>query len=316
MQTFSPDKKRFKLIYVLVFIISLLIIAAAFSIWQLKSETIDDITLEDQQKEIMDKQLSRIDKATEMEKIARVGKEYLFEVDLDQYAYINLKSVSEIDRNDATSALINESVLLQEGEKEGWIELDIVVFNNPFKDYIRRGELLSTVKDAFYEEKQAGILVEITNLWFYNGEMGSYAKEYGLDAAKKVARESMEDVYQEIVENGKSLEEASKLITGNEFYSQLDTAYIGNGYDTRLFSINMQDNEDIAGMTDNLLEFLTSAEEGELSEIILEQDTPYFSEEKVDAYYALYYVKSKRDSFDDVDQWVESVKSNYKIEKY
>jgi len=270
---------------------------------------------EDAELEIMNIELDKIEGSENIQKLARVGREYIFYTDLEYYAYQNLLDIESLDYDSVLDYLVDESVLLQAGENEGWVELDSETFNNPFKDFSRRGQLVLEIKESFNDNYQSGTYVEIITVWFYNSELGDYAKEHGIDAAKELAKSKIDEVYSLVTEDGKSMEEAAQIIIDDSSLSQLDENYDGNAYGIRIFPYEIESIADLGGGSENLYKFLESAQEGDISEIFLERDIPRSeTEELVDAYYAIYKLTVKVNEYSDMNEWVDSYKTKLKIE--
>ncbi len=274
-------------------------------------ETGDDVQLAE-----MDRQLDNITAADEVLKLARVGKEYIFFTDIDYYAYKNGEDVDEIEVESALEDLVNESVLLQAGESEGWIELDTVTFNNPFKDFSKRDEQISQVQDMFENRKKNGTVVEIITVWFFNGYLREYALNNGIEKAKELAYRKIEAVYKKVVDDGMSMEEASQYLVDDESLKELDLNYDGNAYGVRIYPTEIGTLEDLGGGTNNLLNFIKESYEGDVSEIFIEQDIPMESEETVDSYYAFYKLVSIGKGYERIEEWIREYKENLIIEIY
>lgn len=266
----------------------------------------------------LDRELEDIPGATEVEKIVRVGDEYLFVSDLSYFAYLELKRIDDLndeEEEQAIDELIDQSIMLQSGAEEGWIELTSDVFNNPFKDYTKRGNLVMDIREKYNTFRKAGTHVEIVTVWFYNGELGSYAKTNGIEAAKEMAKAKIDEVYRLVTMEGQEVEKAAQVIINDSSLSQLDENYNGNAYGLRIFPYEINSIDDVGGSSSNLYDFLKDAQEGNLSKVFLEKDTLYFQEEIfIEAYYAFYKVKYRMNSFSDINEWIDSFKQNIDIE--
>jgi hypothetical protein len=263
----------------------------------------------------MDNQLENIEGADMSDKIARVGKEYLFTTDLEYYAYLRLKKLDEINREEAINESITYSVMLQLGEDEGWIELTQEIFNNPFKDNNARGDLINEVREAYDENYKSGTYVEFVSVWFNNAGLGPYAEEHGVEAAKSLAKEKIDAVYAQVVNEGKSMEEAVQLLVNDESLVELDVNYKGNAYELLWLEYEIVQNSDTAALRDSMYNFLLSATEGDVSEIFLEAQIDINGDTE-ELYYTFYRLKLRRQSFDTVYDWANEKRKDLKVEIY
>lgn len=272
----------------------------------LEDEDGSKLTIDD-----LDAQLEGILNATQVEKIARVGNEYLFITDLDYYAYMTTGTYEPEDREVAIEQLIDESLFLQAGEKEGWITLGTEVFNNPFKDFEKRSELLFTVEENFDRDKRGQIILESVMVFFHNVEYGELAQGEGVEAAKSFARGKIENAYNLVKNQGISMSEAGDILANDESLAQLDSEYQQNAYS----KVSLYDGTlDKAGQSDLAL-FLRDAEVGDISEIIVDKllGGP---DKGLEVAYLFYRLDTEKDGFESITEWIESVSSNMTIEIY
>ncbi len=103
------------------------------------------------------------------EVIAKVGVENLYKNDLNYYL-----SVYFSNKNDSTNvqksidALIEQSVILQQAEKDGLVKLSSTTFNNPNKNIALRSALLEETKEKLEEKYVTKISGEAITMWFNN----------------------------------------------------------------------------------------------------------------------------------------------------
>lgn len=271
-----------------------------------ESEEVADSTLEE-----IDAQLQSIPDATEVEKIARVGEEYLFITDLDYYAYLTTGAYEVEDRDAAIEELIDESVLLQAGEGEGWIELTSEVLNNPFKDFEKRSSLIVDVEEKFEYYKKEQTIIEQVAVFIWNVELGELAKSQGLDAAKSFAKEKIDNVYTLVAEEGKTMEEAGEILANDASLAQLDESYQGNAYGEALLS----DEDDLGPEDSDFGVFVRNAQEGEISPIYLETAKDASGEE-FDVRYVFYNLKTRQTGFQVISEWIENFSQSLNIQIY
>jgi hypothetical protein len=265
--------------------------------WESKSEVPAETTVSDTA--AMDSQLEEIPFATEVEKIARVGDEYLFTTDLADYAVSEGSSVAEIDSDTAIDELINESVLLQAGENEGWIELSSEVFHNPFKDYSKREELLLTVEERFEQDKKELIVIESVCIFIHNQEYGELAQK-------------IENVYYKVKNEGVDMKTAGEILANDESLAQLDSEYVQNAYSEDYLSWNFVEG---LGVEDEMYLFLQNANVGDVSEIILEK-LPGGPNKGLEIRYVFHKLETKVDGFKSIVEWIDGFKEGLIIEKY
>jgi hypothetical protein len=323
MDYFTPGKKGsgFRFVYLLIPLVLVLLVVVYFAfIRELGNKGVDDSA--DIEKELMDEQLGSIPGANTVEKLARVGREYLFVKDLDYQDSLYLEPISETDREKAINMLVNNSVLLQVGLDMDWIELDSEFFNNPFKDYSLREEKVDLVRDMFEKEYIEGTSVEAIHVWFYNVRPGEYMQLYGEEAAEEKANEIIKSAYYNVKNKDKSMEEAANIIINESMQLPLlnpsyqTSTYVEYFLPYELNSIDDLRGEDFDFGFDGLYSFLQSASEGDLSKIYLEKDRPDGEQPVIDAYYAFYKLKSKRKGYTDIDAWISDKKSDILMELY
>lgn len=259
----------------------------------------------------LDSELQSIPGAIEIKKIARVGNEYLFITDLDYYARGSLSAVEEIDRDAAIDALARDSIILQAGKEEGWIELDSEVFHNPFKDFIKRGELIMKVEENFDSIKKEQTIVEMIAVWFLNVSPGELAQTQGMEAAKSFAKEKVDNAYHLVKEEGKTMQEVGEMLANDESLAQLDKNYENNAYGEMLLPYEIS--EDF--QSEILKSFIESANEGEVSQIYLETGKTEEGEE-VEIRYVFYKLKSRQEGFEDFVNWIDDFKKGVTIDIY
>jgi len=259
----------------------------------------------------MDATLISIPGASEVEKVARVGDEYLFITDLEYYANLRLMTLEEIDRSNVIEELIDESIMLQSGEQEGWIELDLEVFNNPFKNFDKRRSLMVEVEDKFNYYKRDQLIIEQVAVFVWNVEMGELARTEGMDVARSFAKEKIDNVYRLVTEEGKTMKEAGEILANDTSLLQLDENYKGNAYGEILLS----EERDLVPEESDLGSFLSTAKEGDISSVYLERIKTDTGEE-IDVRYVFYKLKSKQTGFEDVSDWIKDCSKSVPIDIY
>lgn len=261
--------------------------------------------------EKLNSELERIPEAVNEKKIAVVGDEFYFQTDLEHYAKQNLVGIEDVNKDEAYEWFLEESVILQGAENDGLIHLDESIFNNPYKDYDRRTRKVVKLRQTIEKQVVGGITVEALSVWFCNVNYGEYASEYGVEAAKKLAKNKLENVRKKVLD-GMSMKGASKLIRNDKSLAALDDNYDGNAYIQTNFPGSIESIQDVRKGrefgNEGLYDFLKNANPGDISAIYLEKDNTN-GDDVLDAYYAFYHYKKKNadSSAVDFEDWKEKV---------
>jgi hypothetical protein len=121
--------------------------------------------------------------------------------------------------------MIEDSIILQAGQKEGLIELTSDIFNNRNKNYTNRLKAVELVKSKV-GARQETITVELFALWFYNTQPA----EIGLEKGKQIAFQKMSAIHSQLKTKKIDSKQAADLIKSDTSLAQLDKAYVSNAY--------------------------------------------------------------------------------------
>ena len=124
------------------------------------------------------------------------------------------------DKTQLLKQLVNESILLQLGIKEGWFTLDSSFYNSSTKDYSLRQQKLSEVIDSFNDAKTSGNWTNTLVLHYWFGEETEFIKTNGLDTAAKLAEDTLTRLIDQIKQGRSTFEQAVVTLNNNTDYSQ------------------------------------------------------------------------------------------------
>jgi polyhydroxyalkanoate synthesis regulator phasin len=261
-------------------------------------------------KELADEWLSQIDGSENSTKIALVGKEYIFENDIKRYLSTNGLIAQEDNpdiQNEALDELINQSVALQEGEENGWVDLSSEIFNNPQKDQSARMSALISVQTSFERFMVEGnYIYEGISLYFVNTVPGELAEEKGREYVKNLVHGKISKAYAE-AKSGRSLREI-----GDELKNDLDMPKIDPNYKNDIYIAASSTSKGI----DEELKFqgwdkVVSLQEGGFTDILLYE----ILEE--DGFYTFFKLIDIVDTeYESYDAWIESSLGDYNVIKY
>jgi hypothetical protein len=112
----------------------------------------------------------------------KVGQETLYRDDYNRESNSYPLKIDDTAKNTIRTKMIEDSIILQAGQKEGLIELTSDIFNNRNKNYTNRLKAVELVKSKV-GARQETITVELFALWFYNTQPA----EIGLEKGKQIA---------------------------------------------------------------------------------------------------------------------------------
>jgi hypothetical protein len=238
-------------------------------------------------------------------KVVVVGKESLYGGDINYYAYIKQKSLDQLDRDTVMNDLVTNSILLQQGEKEGWFPLTDDMFNNPNKNYDIRAEKLSLARRHFEQEIKASINLEVIDLEYFNRGISDQSNltEDEIEVRRKTAEQKIYEVYS-LVKNGSTMEKASEVITSDTSLESISPYYAVNTYGVVEYKLDTEGQE---LDTNFVSQFVKNAQVGDISEIQNQKNGNI-------RYFLFYKLQSKRNSFSTVTDWINSFKTDYTID--
>jgi hypothetical protein len=156
--------------------------------------------------------------------IVTVGKEKIFQKDYDiELFYYPDKNDPSVRKN-LLQKLINDSIILQGGNRDGLIPLDKSIFNSPDKDYMKRIKVVEQVKQGI-EQQTDSIEATIVSIWFYNND---WIGLLGYEGGKRFAHEKITYLYDLVKHGDISIDEAGNIIKSDTSLEQIDKAYTNN----------------------------------------------------------------------------------------
>lgn len=164
--------------------------------------------------------------------IAKVGAEFLYQVDLD--LELSFYPPSE-DINTAKQVIydkmVTDSVILQGASGERLITLDDKIFNSPIKtqaDYIKRVQTVKTAKTAL--ETRGEIQGAYVSIWFNNNRPaseteGDETKLQQIEDKKKQALDKITPLHDKVAAGEMTIIQAGEAIRNDPTLESLDPAY-------------------------------------------------------------------------------------------
>lgn len=244
--------------------------------------------------------------------LLRVGNETIYYRDLT----IELASYPDASDENAkellTQKLITDSIILQGGKDDGILELEPDFFNSPEKNYERRIEEVSKVKDSFQTNsvQSKGYVVAV---WFRNN---GYVGPRGLNGSKELARKKLTALHTEVAEGRMSIQKAGEILKNDTSLKELDIAYKNNAIFP--FTIYNKDSQHIT-LNKNLDTELMQLPEGGVSSLYLGTTNDKEVSEPYEALYMFGQITEKGSgskpyiSFDD---WLKQKREIYKVENH
>ena len=150
--------------------------------------------------------------------IAKAGEENIFQADLDRLE--SMTSSLTADKTQLLNQLVDESLLLQLGSKEGWLTLESSFFNSSIKDYSIRQQKLSEVIASFNDAKTSGNWTNTLILHYWFGEETEYIKTNGIDAAAKLAENTLKTFIDQVKQGTTAFDQGAITLNNNTDYSQ------------------------------------------------------------------------------------------------
>lgn len=260
-------------------------------------------------------------KPTPKVEFAKIGKEIIYQGDLDFWLKARKeewKNLNEKEKKEAALKILQEqSIILQEAEKEGLIGLgDRTIFNSPFKYYDKRNLLVDDLKKELEKILITNVSGELVSVWFNNVSAGG--PKIPLSEAKNIAYQKITALRNQVKEGKISLEEAGELIKKDPFLENLDSAYKLNAYER--FGNATKNNPPFS--REELNQLVWSLKEGEVSKVVLvsylvpekpgEPNSPVVEKE---AHYSFLKINQKTmGEFADFNSWLEAKRKEYPIE--
>jgi len=152
--------------------------------------------------------------------LLKVGNETLYTED----AHYKKTKIPTLSDEKVRDMIIQESIILQSGEKRGYVVLDSSVFDHTFKDMTRREALLDEVKKKYEASREETVSGTVVTVWF--SHPGVASTEYAQRKTK--AYDIIKPYYDAVANHTMSLEEAAEKLRMNKELAVLDPAYETN----------------------------------------------------------------------------------------
>lgn len=164
--------------------------------------------------------------------IAVVGEENIYKADFDYILKNNFGNTltkqvqpeAEI-RKEITDILIEESAVLQAGQKEGLIKLDPTIYNNFTKDLVKRKAEVEKVKKQV-QDRSSKVSVSMLSVWYYD----VYPPQIPEEEAKVYAQTFINSLYVDIKNGKMTLEQAAEKIKTDPKMPAIDISYKSNAF--------------------------------------------------------------------------------------
>ncbi len=158
--------------------------------------------------------------------IVQVGLENLYQADLDYYLSTYFAGQGYTPKDQALEKMIDDSIILQEGQKNGYISLNNAVFNSQSKNIASRSALIEPVRQKLADRNLAQISGEVLSIWFNNP---SYPEpKIGVGAAKKIASGKINQLYQDLKAGRTSFDQAASRCQNDGQLASIAPSYKSN----------------------------------------------------------------------------------------
>jgi len=255
-------------------------------------------------------------------KVAKIRNEEIYQQDIEFWkeAYRErLSNCSEEERKGEILKIIQEqSLILQEAERQKLTTLNPEIFNSPNKNYPQRNILVDHLKGELEKAVTSNISGEAISVWFYNLSAGKPI--IPLEEAKKIAWLKINNVYQRVKNGEINMEEAAEIIKKDVSLAKIDHAYQTNAY----FKFENKTRENPPFAKDELNKLAFGLKEGEISEIISvvyevpqDPEKPELPFEKKECHYTfIKIIRKSAGNFTSFSQWLDEKKKEYPIQSY
>ncbi len=247
-------------------------------------------------------------KQQETKVIAQVGKETLYQKNLDE----------EMDQQPLKDAsvqklvferMINDSVALQAAQEEKLLTIDPTGFNTLNMNLTKRAAMVQEIKTAV-EKQSHQIAGTMVGVWFLN----THVSPLGLEASKKIALDKITPLQRAVKAKQMTIQQAADQIKNDSNLAKIDPSYKANA----LASFVGLPGQPIT-RNKNFDDAIWKLRVGEVSNIFTVRSENLDNGGKLeDAYFAFAQVESTtapagNESF---DQWLKTKKGSYEIKTY
>ncbi len=239
--------------------------------------------------------------------IAKVGEELIYESDLNYELSFYPASNDGEPETILFKKLIEDSVLLQAAQDEGYTTLDSSIFNSPTKDYAKRIETVMRLKDEI-EQKTSTFEGSVIAIWFHNQTPGSVGYERG----KQIAQQEMNTLLTELSANRITMQQAGERIRANQNLAQVDSSWKANAFFD--FAVPFGGKITYSKEIDRRI---FNVDEGQLSGIITGKDLDPQTGKQIDAVYMIAEVTKQGDrAAVSYDKWFTAKLKEYEVTRY
>lgn len=242
------------------------------------------------------------------EVIALVGKEKIYQSDLETEQRYSPLKVSSASAKILLEKIVEDSILLQGANADKLITLNKKVFNSPSKDYLKRAELVLKAKKLL-AEKEDGIAGAVVSIWFYNMKPG----EIGYQKGKEIALEKIQKLQTDVQNKKITIEQAGELIKKDTSLAKVDKQYKSNA----IFKFNVKKNEKIY-FDPEFDKIIWKLKQNQVSKVVLSKDVDRKTDKMIPAVYSFAQVKKiiKNGKVGTFEAWLAKKKKIYEIKYY
>lgn len=247
--------------------------------------------------------------------VIKVGEELIYKKDLDYQLATYFPQVNPAKQQEALTKsfdkLINDSIILQEAKKENLIQVPKDAYNNPNKNLFSRNQAVASAEAKLSEKLIGKISGEAVSIWFNNASWP--APKIGIEAAKKIAREKIENIYADLKTGKLSFIEAGQKIASDKSLAEIDPSYKGNSY----YPFNNYSRNQPIVIDPQINKLIWTLKQGEISEIVIANDFNGKDSKPYEAMFKIVKVNKRTGSeFIDFTSWLAAQRSKYEIKKY
>ena len=232
--------------------------------------------------------------------IAIVGEEKIYQQYLDKelVAYPPTADARDI----VMKKLIEDSVVLQEGVKDGLISKQ----EKSTTDYSERIKLVKKVRQV-KDNSVAKVKGQVVSLWFMNMEPA----QLGYEEGKIAAYSKIKPLYDKVVDGTLTAKQASEEIINDSSMALIDRSYKTNAL------LEFNTNQELPLTFDaNFDLIIKQLKQGEVSELYLAKDKLPYTDEVRDAVYMFAVVYEKDLPGNVISDWLDKAKQNYEVKYY
>lgn len=237
--------------------------------------------------------------------IMKVGAEEIYQADYNYERSLLPGADTAETKEQILNKIRDDSVILQQGQKEGLIELNASIFNSPGKDYTKRVEAIENIRTQV-ESKSSAVKGSVISIWFRNND---YIGPKGLEGSKKIAYDKISALQKKIAAEQLTMLEAGKAIAADTSLAQVDTAYRNNAY----YEFDATANQPIS-ISPEFDTILRSQEVGAVTDVFLAKNKDVDPEKQYEALYYVGLVTEKNQSPSlDFDTWLGQARSAFPV---